>query len=400
MKYTLKYGLGQLKFDIKIQLEDILRLSPTGDDNDETRLAERSRDINDIIGALYLKPSETKKKKSSNDEKKKNKPESKYDKNKIKDILTEDELKVMEKYVFSFEAGNNKLFKEYWEGRKKTDIPLITAIFFRCILRIKHNYKDDLDKLWEDWNLITESFNESIYTSKDEAIGFIRFKVEQRIEKEKERLGESINNKYKSNKKIMDLQNTSIDNIVNELIIADDPNNNEKNIYLNMIIIRDSLFKIIEYRRKLLLNNQIKTDELMEEIIKLYNILPKESRYDATYKNLRKLKADIEFKIQEIDSYMNIYKREAIKSCKVVNEYKNKEEKLKKDGKREEAEEIAEKCIDVETQFNKKMRRKMDTYTDMSLKRMDLEIEKMDMKKYNDDNIMNSMIKLIKDINS
>ena len=400
MKYTLKYGLGQLKFDIKIQLEDILRLSSTGEDNDETRLAERSRDINDIIGTLYLKPSETKKKKSSNDEKKKNKPESKYDKNKMKDILTEDELKVMEKYVFSFEAGNNKLFKEYWEGRKKTEIPLITAIFFRAILRIKYNYKDDLDKLWEDWNLITESFNESIYTSKDEAIGFIRFKVEQRIEKEKERLGESINNKYKSNKKIMDLQNTSIDNIVNELIIADDPNNNEKNIYLNMIIIRDSLFKIIEYRRKLLLNNQIKTDELMEEIIKLYNILPKESRYNATYKNLRKLKSDIEFKIQEIDSYMNIYKREAIKSCKVVNEYKNKEEKLKKDGNREEAEEIAEKCIDVETQFNKKMRRKMDTYTDMSLKRMDLEIEKMDMKKYNDDNIMNSMIKLIKDINS
>lgn len=400
MKYTLKYGLGQLKFDIKIQLEDILRLSSTGEDNDETRLAERSRDINDIIGTLYLKPSETKKKKSSNDEKKKNKPESKYDKNKMKDILTEDELKVMEKYVFSFEAGNNKLFKEYWEGRKKTEIPLITAIFFRCILRIKYNYKDDLDKLWEDWNLITELFNESIYTSKDEAIGFIRFKVEQRIEKEKERLGESINNKYKSNKKIMDLQNTSIDNIVNELIIADDPNNNEKNIYLNMIIIRDSFFKIIEYRRKLLLNNQIKTDELMEEIIKLYNILQKESRYDATYKNLRKLKADIEFKIQEIDSYMNIYKREAIKSCKVVNEYKNKEEKLKKDGNREEAEEIAEKCIDVETQFNKKMRRKMDTYTDMSLKRMDLEIEKMDMKKYNDDNIMNSMIKLIKDINS
>ena len=400
MKYTLKYGLGQLKFDIKIQLEDILRLSSTGEDNDETRLAERSRDINDIIGTLYLKPSETKKKKSSNDEKKKNKPESKYDKNKMKDILTEDELKVMEKYVFSFEAGNNKLFKEYWEGRKKTEIPLITAIFFRCILRIKYNYKDDLDKLWEDWNLITELFNESIYTSKDEAIGFIRFKVEQRIEKEKERLWDSINNKYKSNKKIMDLQNTSIDNIVNELIIADDPNNNEKNIYLNMIIIRDSFFKIIEYRRKLLLNNQIKTDELMEEIIKLYNILPKESRYDATYKNLRKLKADIEFKIQEIDSYMNIYKREAIKSCKVVNEYKNKEEKLKKDGNREEAEEIAEKCIDVETQFNKKMRRKMDTYTDMSLKRRDLEIEKMDMKKYNDDNIMNSMIKLIKDINS
>lgn len=400
MKYTLKYGLGQLKFDIKIQLEDILRLSSTGEDNDETRLAERSRDINDIIGTLYLKPSETKKKKSSNDEKKKNKPESKYDKNKMKDILTEDELKVMEKYVFSFEAGNNKLFKEYWEGRKKTEIPLITAIFFRCILRIKYNYKDDLDKLWEDWNLITELFNESIYTSKDEAIGFIRFKVEQRIEKEKERLGESINNKYKSNKKIMDLQNTSIDNIVNELIIADDPNNNEKNIYLNMIIIRDSLFKIIEYRRKLLLNNQIKTDELMEEIIKLYNILPKESRYNATYKNLRKLKSDIEFKIQEIDSYMNVYKREAIKSCKVVNEYKNKEEKLKKDGNREEAEEIAEKCIDAETQFNKKMRRKMDTYTDMSLKRMDLEIEKMDMKKYNDDNIMNSMIKLIKDINS
>lgn len=398
MKYTLKYGLGQLKFDIKIQLEDILRLSSTGADNDETRLAERSRDINDIIGTLYLKPSETKKKKSSNDEKDKQK--SKYDKNKMKDILTEDELEVMEKYVFSFESGNNKLFKEYWEGRKKTEIPLITAIFFRCILRIKYNYKDDLDKLWEDWNLITELFNESIYTSKDEAIGFIRFKVEQRIEKEKERLGESINNKYKSNKKIMDLQNTSIDNIVNELIIADDPNNNEKNIYLNMIIIRDSFFKIIEYRRKLLLNNQIKTDELMEEIIKLYNILPKESRYDATYKNLRKLKADIEFKIQEIDSYMNIYKREAIKSCKVVNEYKNKEEKLKKDGNREEAEEIAEKCIDVETQFNKKMRRKMDTYTDMSLKRMDLEIEKMDMKKYNDDNIMNSMIKLIKDINS
>lgn len=111
MKYTLKYGLGQLKFDIKIQLEDILRLSSTGEDNDETRLADRSRDINEIIGKLYLKPSESKKKKSSNDEK--NKQKSKYDKNKMKDILTEDELEIMEKYVFSFESGNNKLFKEY-----------------------------------------------------------------------------------------------------------------------------------------------------------------------------------------------------------------------------------------------------------------------------------------------
>ena len=176
MKYTLKYGLGQLKFDIKIQLEDILRLSSTGEDNDETRLAERSRDINDIIGTLYLKPSETKKKKSSNDEKDKQK--SKYDKNKMKDILTEDELEVMEKYVFSFESGNNKLFKEYWEGRKKTEIPLITTIFFRCLLRIKDTYRDDLGKLWEDWNLITEELNESIYRSQDEAMGFIRFKVE------------------------------------------------------------------------------------------------------------------------------------------------------------------------------------------------------------------------------
>lgn len=396
MKYTLKYGLGQLKFDIKIQLEDILRLSSTGEDNDETRLAERSRDINDIIGTLYLKPSEIKKKKSSNDEKDKQK--SKYDKNKMKDILTEDELEVMEKYVFSFESGNNKLFKEYWEGRKKTEIPLITTIFFRCLLRIKDTYRDDLGKLWEDWNLITEELNESIYRSQDEAMGFIRFKVEEIIEKEKNRLGESINNKYKSNKKIKELQNASIDNIVNELIMADDSNNNK--IYSKMIIISESFLKIIEYRRQILLDNQIATDNLMEEIIKLYNILPKESRYDATYKNLRKLKADIEFKIQEIDSYMDIYKREAIKSCKVVNEYKNKEEKLKKAGKIEEAEKIAEKCIDVETQFNKKMRRKMDTYTDMSLKRMDLEIEKMDMKKYEDDNIMNSMIKLIKDINS
>lgn len=127
MKYTLKYGLGQLKFDIKIQLEDILRLSSTGEDNDETRLAERSSEINDIIGKLYLRPSETKKKKSNDDGKKKYK--SKYDKNRIKDILTEDELKVMEQYVFSFESGNNKLFKEYWADRKKTEIPLITTIF-------------------------------------------------------------------------------------------------------------------------------------------------------------------------------------------------------------------------------------------------------------------------------
>lgn len=62
MKYTLKYGLGQLKFDVKIRLKDILRLSSTGEDNDEVRLAERSREINDIIGKLYLRPSETKKK--------------------------------------------------------------------------------------------------------------------------------------------------------------------------------------------------------------------------------------------------------------------------------------------------------------------------------------------------
>ena len=25
----------------------------------------------------------------------------------------------MEQYVFSFEAGNNKLFKEYWAGQKE-----------------------------------------------------------------------------------------------------------------------------------------------------------------------------------------------------------------------------------------------------------------------------------------
>ena len=112
MKYKLNYTLGQLKFDIKIQLEDILRLRSTGEDNDETRLAERSREINDIIGKLYLKPSETKKKKSK----------SKYDKNRIKDILKEDELKTMEKYIFSFEAGNNKLFKAYWGNRKKTAV--------------------------------------------------------------------------------------------------------------------------------------------------------------------------------------------------------------------------------------------------------------------------------------
>ena len=196
----------------------------------------------------------------------------------------------------------------------------------------------------------------------------------------------------------MQLQNSSIDSIVNDLIISDDPNNNE--IYSKIIIITDSLFKIIEYRRNLRLSNQIATDKLMEEIIKLYNILPRESRYDATYKNLRKLKEDIEFKIKEIDGYMDTYRREAIKNCKIVNEYKEKEDKLRKSGYIEEAQEIAEKCIDVETQFNKNMRKNMDIYTDMSLKRMDLEIEEMDMKKYEDDNIMNSMIKLIEDINS
>src|SRR5699024_12030272 len=159
-----------------------------------------------------------------------------------KDILTEDELKVMEQYVFSFESGNNKLFKEYWADKKNTKNILITTIFFRYILRIKNTYRGSLDKLWEDWNIITEEFNESIYKSQDEAIGFIRFKVEERIEEEKERLGKSINNKYKSNKKIMQLQNSSIDSIVNDLIISDDPNNNE--IYSKIIIITDSLFKI------------------------------------------------------------------------------------------------------------------------------------------------------------
>ncbi|EQH02156.1 hypothetical protein QUY_3195 [Clostridioides difficile P71] len=37
-------------------------MSSAGEDNDEVRLAERSREINDIIGKLYLRPSETKKK--------------------------------------------------------------------------------------------------------------------------------------------------------------------------------------------------------------------------------------------------------------------------------------------------------------------------------------------------
>ena len=46
------------------------------------------------------------------------------------------------------------------------------------------------------------------------------------------------------------------------------------------------------------------------------------------------------------------------------------------------------------------MKRKMDMYIAMSLKKMDLEIEEMDMKKYKDDNIINSINKLVEDLNS
>ncbi|WP_254222364.1 hypothetical protein [Clostridioides difficile] len=120
----------------------------------------------------------------------------------------------MEKYVFSFESGNNKLFKEYWKDRKKTDIPLITTIFFRTMLRLKDTYRHDLYNLWEDCNLTTEEFKENIYKSQNESIRFIKFKVEKMIEEEKERLGKSINNKYKSNRKITELQNIDIDHIV------------------------------------------------------------------------------------------------------------------------------------------------------------------------------------------
>lgn len=42
----------------------------------------------------------------------------------------------------------------------------------------------------------------------------------------------------------------------------------------------------------------------------------------------------------------------------------------------------------------------MDMYIAMSLKKMDLEIEEMDMKKYKDDNIINSINKLVEDLNS
>ncbi|EGT3663276.1 hypothetical protein ERM55_18990, partial [Clostridioides difficile] len=146
----------------------------------------------------------------------------------------------MEKYVFSFESGNNKLFKEYWKDRKKTDIPLITTIFFRTMLRLKDTYRHDLYNLWEDCNLTTEEFKENIYKSQNESIGFIKFKVEKMIEEEKERLGKSINNKYKSNRKITELQNIDIDNIVKELIISDNPENKE--IYQKMIIITKSFF--------------------------------------------------------------------------------------------------------------------------------------------------------------
>lgn len=396
MKYKLNYGSGQLKFDIKIQLEDILRLSSIGAGNDETRIAERSREINDIIGKLYLKPSETKKNK--------NKPKTKYDKNKIKDILKEDELKTMEKYVFSFESGNNDLFKEYWNGRKRTEIPVITAIFFRCMLRIKYKYRDKLSKLWEDWSLITEEFNNNIYISQDEVIGFIKLEAEKKIEKEKERLGKSINNKCRSNKKIKELSSASIDEIVKELINNDDPNNNEENRYLNIGMIRDSSFKIIEHRSEVSLSNQIATDNLMKEIINLYNILPKEARYDATYKNLRNLKESIKFKIEEIENYKKIYEREAKKRCNKINEYKKEEEILREAGYKEKLEEVSEKRIKVEKEeadiLNKQMKREMDIYIDMSFKKMDLEIEEMDMKKYENDNIMNSINKFIEDINS
>ncbi len=61
------------------------------------------------------------------------------------------------------------------------------------------------------------------------------------IEEEKERLGKSINNKYKSNRKITELQNIDIDNIVKELIISDNPENKE--IYQKMIIITKSFLR-------------------------------------------------------------------------------------------------------------------------------------------------------------
>ncbi len=44
--------------------------------------------------------------------------------------------------------------------------------------------------------------------------------------------------------------------------------------------------------------------------------------------------------------------------------------------------------------------RKKWIYIDMYIRRKDLEIEEMDMKKYEDDNITNSMIKLAEEINS
>ncbi|MDV5131964.1 hypothetical protein R2833_10155 [Clostridioides difficile] len=60
---------------------------------------------------------------------------------------------------------------------------------------------------------------------------------------------------------------------------------------------------------------------------------------------------------------------------------------------------MAKKYIDIERQFNESMRKKW-IYIDMYIRRKDLEIEEMDMKKYEDDNITNSMIKLAEEINS
>lgn len=350
MKYKLDYDIGKLTINFQIKFIDILEMSTKQCKGDNLPLGERSRDLQTIINKLDIQNKEK--------------------------ILDKEEINLIEKYIYSFKIKNNEMLEKYWGKRSKNDLPYITALMLRSILRIKSEY--NVESFWENDDLIIEELNNSLNKSNEEFDLFFKYKINEVIESEKLKLGKKKNNETKNNMKINKLASIDI-NLIKEKILLKDDINNGKQLDLTLFKLVQILFKILYKIREEAIHKQYITDKLLESIIQMYNDLPKEERYNAVYKSLNSLKRRLEDVTKDIENYKNIYNETVKKQEELINKGKITKSKAH---------------INVVNLTNKQI----NSYVEMNLNKIDRKIENLQTEKCISKNKKILINKLLDDI--
>lgn len=350
MKYKLDYGIGKLTINFQIKFIDILEMSTKQCKGENSLLGERARDLQAIIDKLDIQNKEK--------------------------ILDKEDINLIEKYIYSFKTKNNEMLKKYWGKRSKNDLPYITGLILRSILRIKYEY--NVENFWQNDDLIIEELNNSLNKSNEEFDLFLKYKINEIIEFEKLNLGKKRNNEIKNNMKINKLASIDINWIKENILLQDDINNGNQ---LDLILFKlvQILFKILYQIREEATQKQCITDRLLESIIQMYNDLPKEERYNAVYKNLNSLKRRLEDVTKDIENYKNIHNKTVKKQEELINKGKITKSKAH---------------INVVNLTNKQI----NSYVEMNLNKIDRKIENLQTEKYISKNKKILINKLLHDI--